>query len=63
MWRGSAAVCLNDKRELLMVKQGKPEEEKGRSFGIDCLVHYFHVVCSGGEMKIQDPDELIYEIR
>ncbi len=28
MWTGSAAVCMNDKRELLMVLQGKPEEEK-----------------------------------
>ncbi|MGM8216109.1 NUDIX hydrolase [Bacillaceae bacterium W0354] len=27
-WRLSAAVCLNEKREVLMVLQGKPEEDK-----------------------------------
>lgn len=27
-WTGAAAVCINDKNELLMVLQGKPEEEK-----------------------------------
>ncbi|WP_343327792.1 NUDIX hydrolase [Lentibacillus saliphilus] len=27
-WFGSAAVCVNDKQELLMVKQGTPDEDK-----------------------------------
>jgi ADP-ribose pyrophosphatase YjhB (NUDIX family) len=28
MWTGAAAVCINKRFELLMVLQGKPEEEK-----------------------------------
>jgi ADP-ribose pyrophosphatase YjhB (NUDIX family) len=27
-WTGSAAVCVNERNEVLMVLQGKPEEEK-----------------------------------
>ncbi|WP_075035103.1 NUDIX hydrolase [Halobacillus dabanensis] len=27
-WQGSAAICINDKNELLMVLQGKPQEKK-----------------------------------
>lgn len=27
-WRGAAGICLNDQREVLMVLQGPPEEEK-----------------------------------
>ncbi|SDP06620.1 ADP-ribose pyrophosphatase YjhB, NUDIX family [Paenibacillus sp. yr247] len=27
-WTGSAAICINEKKELLMILQGKPEEEK-----------------------------------
>lgn len=27
-WKGAAGVCINDNGELLMVKQGKPEESK-----------------------------------
>ncbi|MCR8641268.1 NUDIX hydrolase [Paenibacillus sp. N1-5-1-14] len=27
-WTGSAAVCINENNQLLMVLQGKPEEEK-----------------------------------
>jgi ADP-ribose pyrophosphatase YjhB (NUDIX family) len=27
-WTGSAAVCVNDRNEILLVLQGKPEEEK-----------------------------------
>ncbi|MBS4200129.1 NUDIX hydrolase [Bacillus sp. FJAT-49732] len=27
-WFGSSGVCINEKNELLMVLQGKPEEEK-----------------------------------
>lgn len=27
-WKGAAGVCINDNGELLMVKQGKPEEPK-----------------------------------
>lgn len=103
MWKGSAGVCINNRNELLMVLQGKPEEpkvwaipsgglEKGESFeecclreigeetgykvqishklhvktgttyGIDVEVHYYRVQLLGGEMTIQDPDGLIYEI-
>ncbi|RAP75638.1 DNA mismatch repair protein MutT [Paenibacillus montanisoli] len=28
MWKGAAAVCINEENKLLMVLQGKPEEEK-----------------------------------
>ncbi|WP_274652768.1 NUDIX hydrolase [Paenibacillus humicola] len=28
MWKGAAAVCINSEFKLLMVLQGKPEEEK-----------------------------------
>jgi aminoglycoside 6'-N-acetyltransferase len=28
MWKGAAAVCINAEEKLLMVLQGKPEEEK-----------------------------------
>ncbi|ENQ3106118.1 NUDIX hydrolase [Bacillus cereus] len=27
-WIGTAAICINDNNEVLMVLQGKPEEEK-----------------------------------
>lgn len=27
-WTGAAAVCINEKNELLMVKQGSPDEPK-----------------------------------
>jgi ADP-ribose pyrophosphatase YjhB (NUDIX family) len=27
-WYGSAGVCFNEKKEILMVLQGKPDEEK-----------------------------------
>jgi len=27
-WFGSSGICINEKNELLMVLQGKPEEEK-----------------------------------
>lgn len=27
-WYGSAGVCINEHKEVLMVRQGKPEEEK-----------------------------------
>ncbi|MNI15412.1 hypothetical protein D3C73_687090 [compost metagenome] len=27
-WVGAAAICVNSDRQLLMVLQGKPEEEK-----------------------------------
>lgn len=30
-WTGSAAVCINARNEILMVLQGKPEEEKSWS--------------------------------
>lgn len=28
VWRGAAAMCMNGKRELLMILQGRPDEEK-----------------------------------
>jgi len=30
MWYGAAAVCVNERGEVLMVKQGTPDEGKGR---------------------------------
>lgn len=103
-WYGSAAVCVNDQGELLMVKQGTPAEikkwavpsggrEENESFEACCLrelkeetgyegkilrkikvkksrigdlaveVHYFEVEITGGRAELNDPDELIYEIR
>jgi ADP-ribose pyrophosphatase YjhB (NUDIX family) len=104
-WFGSSGVCINENFELLMVLQGKPEEEKtwsvpsGRKennetfeeccvreikeetgyiaelvsklkvkkgvyeeFNISFEVHYFLVKIVDGERKIQDPDNLIYDI-
>ncbi|SDQ06334.1 NUDIX hydrolase [Virgibacillus salinus] len=104
-WFGSSGVCINENGELLMVLQGKPEEdktwsvpsgglEKNESFEECCVreikeetgyvaevvdeikvkkgiyekinisfeVHYFLVKIVGGDRKIQDPDNLIYEI-
>ena|SRR5690625_4209794 len=101
---GAAAVCINEKGELLMVKQGTPEEEKkwsvpsgikeeGETFEQCCIreieeetgydikvirklkvkqlnvshmsiqIHYFEVEVVGGQPVIQDPDDLIYEIK
>ncbi|MDF2671708.1 MAG: mismatch repair protein MutT, partial [Paenibacillus sp.] len=28
MWQGAAGVCVNANKQLLMILQGKPEEEK-----------------------------------
>jgi aminoglycoside 6'-N-acetyltransferase len=28
IWRGAAAICINENKQLLMVLQGRPEEEK-----------------------------------
>lgn len=28
MWQGAAAICINQNKRLLMVRQGKPDEEK-----------------------------------
>ncbi|MGP4081906.1 NUDIX hydrolase [Pseudalkalibacillus sp. R45] len=47
---------LGDIQRSLFVK-------KGQSFGIDITVHYFRIQIIGGEMKIQDPDELIHDIK
>ncbi|MGX5387264.1 hypothetical protein [Bacillus thuringiensis] len=57
-WIGSAAVCVNEKNEVLMVLQGK----EGITYGVPVYVHYYFVKQIGGNMKIQDPDELIHEI-
>lgn len=104
-WFGSAGVCVNEHGELLMVLQGKSDEEKKWSipsggkeetetFEECCIrelkeetgyvtdivekikvkrksfidlqisveVHYFLVRIVGGEERIQDPDQLIYDI-
>lgn len=98
-WQGASAICMNKFGELLMVLQGKPEEEKlwatpsggkehGETYEDCCIrevfeetgyivdiveklqvkqndfveVHYFLVKIIGGEPKIQDPDQLIYDI-
>lgn len=104
-WFGSSGVCVNENEELLMVLQGKPDEEKtwsvpsggkeeNENFEECCVreikeetgyiaevveeikvkkgvykeieisfeVHYFLVEIVGGERKIQDPDNLIYDI-
>jgi ADP-ribose pyrophosphatase YjhB (NUDIX family) len=36
--------------------------KEGNSYGFDVTVHYFEVEVVGGECKIQDPDELIYDV-
>ncbi|PQZ57217.1 MULTISPECIES: NUDIX hydrolase [Bacillus] len=102
-WIGTAAICMNEKNEFLMVLQGKVDEEKrwsvpsggqeegeileeccvrevweetgyeveiieklcekkGITYGVPVHVHYYIVKLIGGNMKIQDPDELIHEI-
>lgn len=99
-WRLSAGVCINEKNEILMVLQGRPEEEKkwavpagvlkqGETFEEACkrefyeetgykidikekfhikendiaIIQYFLVDIIGGEMTIQDPEQLIYDIK
>ncbi len=37
-------------------------EKEGITYGIPVYVHYYFVEKIGGNMKIQDPDELIHEI-
>lgn len=102
-WFGAGGICINERGEILMVKQGLPKEEKlwsipsgGKEINesyeaccirevreetgydvqvvkplfikesveqaIDVKVHYFEVRIIGGTTKIQDPDNLIYEI-
>lgn len=102
-WIGAAAICINERNEVLMVLQGQPGEEKlwsvpsggreegelleeccirevweetgyeievvekvhekiGIIFGVPVHVHYYVVKIIGGEMKIQDPDGLIYKV-
>jgi ADP-ribose pyrophosphatase YjhB (NUDIX family) len=104
-WFGSSGICINENGELLMVLQGKPEEdkawsvpwggqEKNETFEECCVreineetgyvaevvdeikvkkgiyeeinisfeVHYFLVKIVDGERKIQDPDNLIYDV-
>lgn len=102
-WFGAAGICINERGEILMVKQGLPKEEKlwsipsgGKEINesyeaccirevreetgydvqivkplfikesveqaIDVKVHYFEVRIIGGTTKIQDPENLIYEI-
>ncbi|QWG46023.1 NUDIX domain-containing protein [Bacillus mycoides] len=88
-WIGTAAICMNEKNEFLVVLQGKVNEEKrwsvqsggqeegeelegccvrevweetGITYGVPVHVYYYMVKLIGGNMKIQDPDELIHEI-
>ncbi|MEH7454415.1 NUDIX hydrolase [Gottfriedia acidiceleris] len=102
-WIGATGICINRKGQVLMVLQGKPDEQKlwatpsgcleqnesieecckrevleetgfevevikqlfikeGISYGFQVEVHYFEVRIIGGDAKIQDPDQLIYEI-
>ncbi len=102
-WIGATGICINRKGQILMVLQGKPDEQKlwatpsggleqnesvedcckrelleetgyevevikqlfikeGISFGFQVEVHFFEVRIIGGNAKIQDPDQLIYDI-
>jgi len=102
-WIGATGICINRKGQVLMVLQGKPDEQKlwatpsggleqnesieecckreifeetgyevevikqlfikeGISYGFQVEVHYFEVRMIGGNAKIQDPDQLIYDI-
>ncbi|MES9683871.1 DNA mismatch repair protein MutT [Bacillus sp. AFS001701] len=102
-WIGATGICINRKGQVLMVLQGKPDEQKlwatpsggleqnesieecckreifeetgyevevikqlfikeGISYGFQVEVHYFEVRIIGGNAKIQDPDQLIYDI-
>lgn len=102
-WSGAAAICVNKANELLMIKQGTPDEnktwsipgggkEQGETYEQCCVrevveetgyevkingllsvketildgyqidIHYYAANVIGGGMRIQDPDELIYEI-
>ncbi|MEH7403843.1 MULTISPECIES: NUDIX hydrolase [Bacillaceae] len=102
-WIGATGICINRKGQVLMVLQGKPDEQKlwatpsggleqnesieecckrevleetgyevevikqlfikeGISYGFKVEVHYFEVRIIGGYAKIQDPDQLIYDI-
>ncbi|PGL71418.1 NUDIX hydrolase [Bacillus sp. AFS055030] len=46
--------------EVEVIKQLLIKE--GISYGFQVEVHYFEVEIIGGDAKIQDPDQLIYEI-
>ncbi|XRG79165.1 NUDIX hydrolase [Rossellomorea sp. GAMAL-10_SWC] len=102
-WIGATGICINRKGQVLMVLQGKPDEQKlwstpsggleqnesieecckrevleetgyevdvikqlfikeDFSYGFQVEVHYFEVRINGGNAKIQDPEQLIYEI-
>ncbi|PFH87967.1 NUDIX hydrolase [Bacillus sp. AFS088145] len=102
-WIGATGICINPKGQVLMVLQGRPDEQKlwatpsggleqnesieecckrevleetgyevevikqlfikeGISYGFQVEVHYFEVRIIGGNVKIQDPDQLIYDI-
>lgn len=65
-WQGAAAICINEKNELLMVLQGKPEEEKtwtvpsggiadGESFEQCCERETFeetgYTICTNGRLQ------------
>lgn len=102
-WQGASAVCVNDQRQLLMVKQGTPEEvktwalpgggkNKDETIEECCVrevweetgyiarairelhvkhtqiepfrvqVHYILIEIVGGNINIQDPDDLIERV-
>lgn len=41
-WIGCAAVCINEKNEVLMVLQGQKGEEKGGLFQVEGLKRERH---------------------
>lgn len=100
MWKGSAAIILNDQQEILMVYQAAKDEEAtwsvpsgeklcdesyeqcckrevyeetGYSVCVESIFHlkqddekivkYFICDIESGEMRLNDPDGLIYDIK
>lgn len=41
-WIGTAAICMNDRNEILMVLQGKEGEEKGGLYQVEDLKREKH---------------------
>lgn len=60
------ACCLRELHEETGYTGSIQEQlyiKKGRSYGVDVTVHYYLVEIIDGEPIIQDPDQLIQEIR